>query len=41
MDWLLRSMAKDTQKHVTGCDKCMNVGGDCVQNGVQSVIVIL
>jgi len=28
-----------TQKHVTGCDKYMNVGGDCIENGVESVIM--
>ena len=32
---------EDTQKHVTGYDKCMNVGGDCIENGVESVIMIL
>lgn len=23
-----------TQKHVTGYDTCLNVGGDCIENGV-------
>ena len=30
-----------TQIHVTGCDKCVNVGGDCIENGVESVIMVL
>jgi hypothetical protein len=32
---------KGMQKQFTGYDKCMNVGGDCIENGVQFVIMIL
>jgi len=30
-----------TQKHVTGYNKLLNVGGECIENGVESVITIL
>jgi len=44
-DWLNGLAAEvygeGTQKHVTGNDKCMNVGGDCIENGVESVITTI